>query len=172
MVGTAYHAVARAATATASFIKHHAAAIASFVVSAVVFVGCEAVLTGASGGARTVPGAIVCGALAGAVGGAVSYGITAAQTGKFSLAGLAESAGVGALAGGLTGGLVKGGGAVLGGLLRSGATDAASSLASSAANEAANAATADSTGTAAAQDVTARAADEVGAGGRGRRAAG
>ena len=62
VVGTSFHAVARAATATASFIKHHAAAIASFVVSTVVFVGCEAVLTGASGGALTVPGAIVCGA--------------------------------------------------------------------------------------------------------------
>ena len=108
-VGTAYHAVARAATATAAFIKHHAAAIASVVVSAVVFTGCEVALTAATGGAATIPGAVACGALAGAVGGAVSYGITAAQTGKFSLAGLGESV-LGwrwPVAGGLTMGVLR-----------------------------------------------------------------
>ncbi len=62
LVRSAVHVVARAATATVAFVKHHAAAIASIVVSVAVFAGCEAVLTGISGGALSVPGAVACGA--------------------------------------------------------------------------------------------------------------
>jgi RHS repeat-associated protein len=161
-VSTAYHAVAKAATATVAFIKHHAAAIASVVVSTVVFAGCDLALGAATGGVGAIAGAAACGALAGAVGGAVSYGITAAQTGKFSLAGLGTAALGGALVGGATLGIMKGAGGLLGGLLRSGAEDAASALSSRTADEAASvttesaATTADSTGQAAAQDAVAR----------------
>lgn len=50
-------------------------------------------------------GVVACGALAGAVGNAVSYAITAAQTGQFSRSGLGKTALAGAAIGGLTGGL-------------------------------------------------------------------
>ncbi|HUY45646.1 MAG TPA: hypothetical protein VMV92_07955, partial [Streptosporangiaceae bacterium] len=69
-VKTAYHAVARVATATVDFVKHHAAVIASVVVSAAVFIGCDAALGVATGGVGAVAGATACGALAGAAGNA------------------------------------------------------------------------------------------------------
>ncbi len=72
--------------------------------SVAVFAGCDAALGIATGGVGAIAGAVACGALAGAAGNAVSYGITAAQTGKFSLSGLAESTAMGALAGGLIAG--------------------------------------------------------------------
>jgi large repetitive protein len=100
VVHTAVHDVARAVSVTADFVKAHAAAIASVVVSAVVFVGCDAALGIPTGGVGAVAGAAVCGALAGAVGNSVSYGITAAQTGKFSWSGLAASAASGGGGGG------------------------------------------------------------------------
>jgi hypothetical protein len=165
-VRTAYHGAARAATATVTYVKHHAAAIASIAVSVVVFAGCEAVLTGVSGGALSVPGAVACGALAGAAGGAVSYAVTAAQTGHFSVGGLGKAVLGGAVMGGLTAGLIGGAGAALGGLLRSGAADAAAALSTTAADEAATATTesaattADATGRSAAQDTAARSAGE------------
>ena len=98
----------------------------------------------------------------------MSYEITAAQTGKFSLAGLGESVLGGAVAGGLTMGVFKGAGGLLGGLLRSGGEDAAAALSSRAAGEAASmttgsaATTADSTGQAAAQDAAARSGGAAG----------
>ncbi|HEY4867306.1 MAG TPA: RHS repeat-associated core domain-containing protein, partial [Candidatus Dormibacteraeota bacterium] len=153
-VHTAVHAVARAATATVNYVKHHAAAITSFVVSAAVFMGCEAVVTGVSGGALTVPGAIACGALAGAAGNAVSYGITAAQTGKFSLTGLVTSVAGGAVIGGLSMGLLKGLGPVAARGL-SAALGGASRFLSSSASSAAAGAVADSTAAASSTAVSA-----------------
>lgn len=123
VVETAYHQVARAATATAEFVRHHEAAIASFAASTAVFVGCEAVTAGI--------GSVGCGAIAGAVGSAVSYGITAAQSGHFSWSGLGEPVAEGALEGAVGGEA----GELLAGL-GSGAADAASALADSASDEA------------------------------------
>ena len=144
VVATAYHRVARAATATAEFVRHHEAAIASFAASTAVFVGCEAVTSGL--------GSVGCGAIAGAVGSAVSYGITAAQSGHFSWSGLGETVAEGAIegaAGGELGELMAG--------LGSGAADAASALADSAGGEA----------VAGASDVAGDAAAEAGGDGGG-----
>jgi hypothetical protein len=105
LVKTAANDVVTAATATADFVKNHAAAIAGIVVSVGVFFGCEAALGIPSLGVGAVAGAPACGALAGAAGNAVSYGITAAQTGKFSWTGLAETTLTGAAIGGLSMGL-------------------------------------------------------------------
>ncbi|HEY2448289.1 MAG TPA: LamG-like jellyroll fold domain-containing protein, partial [Mycobacterium sp.] len=127
-VSTAYHAVAKAATATAHFVVNHAATIASVAVSVAAFAGCEAVTAGA--------GTIGCAAIAGAAGNAVSYAITAAQTGHFSWSGLGEAALTGAVVGALSGGLAEGAGSLLSGvagtLLRSGAEEASDALATSA----------------------------------------
>ncbi|MGD0065971.1 MAG: hypothetical protein ABSB76_21305, partial [Streptosporangiaceae bacterium] len=46
VVKTAYHAAAKAVTATETFVKRHAATIASIVVGVVVFAGCEAATDG------------------------------------------------------------------------------------------------------------------------------
>ena len=97
VVKTATHAVAKAASATAAFVKAHAAAIASVVVSTAVFIGCDAALGAVSFGVGAVAGATACGALARAVGNAVSYGITAAQHHDFSWSGLPKSAATGAV---------------------------------------------------------------------------
>ena len=105
VVKTAVHDVARAASATADFVKNHEAAIASVVTSTAVFVGCDAALGVATAGVGAVAGAAACGTLAGAVGNAVSYGITAAQHHDFSWSGLATSAAEGAAAGALGGAL-------------------------------------------------------------------
>jgi hypothetical protein len=70
-----------------------------------------------------VAGAVACGALAGAVGSAASYGITAAQSGRFSWSGLGESVAAGAV----TGALAMGLGAGLGGAAGA-VTDTASGL--------------------------------------------
>ena len=94
-LATAYHAARRVATATADFVRHHAAAIASIVVPVVVMAGCEATLGTVTAEAATP----VCAAISGAAGNAASYAVTAAQTGKFSWAALSETAGEGALAG-------------------------------------------------------------------------
>ncbi|HEY6312254.1 MAG TPA: RHS repeat-associated core domain-containing protein [Streptosporangiaceae bacterium] len=162
-VKTTWHYVARAATATVSYVKHHAAVIGAVAASVAVFAGCEALTAGA--------GTIGCAAAAGAVGNAVSYAITAAQTGKFSWTGLAQSALTGAAAGALTAGLLEGAGALATGLagtlLRSGADNTASALATSAADEAATATTesaattADATSQTAAQDAAARAGTDT-----------
>jgi RHS repeat-associated protein len=147
VVHTAIHDVARAATATATFIKNHGAAIAGFVVSIAVFAGCDAALGIASGGIGAIAGAAACGELAGAAGNAVSYGITAAQTGKFSWSGLLKTTAQGAVEGALAGGLGAGAGELLGGigsrLLADGlATDGAGAAIRAAADGATNDATA------------------------------
>jgi hypothetical protein len=137
VIHTAVHDVAKAATVTADFVKAHAAAIASVVVSTAVFIGCDAALGVATGGVGAVAGAMACGALAGAAGNAVSYGITAAQTGKFSWSGLTDSALSGAVTGAVAGGLGAGFAEAAGAV-----TDAASGLLSGgAAADAADAAT-------------------------------
>jgi RHS repeat-associated protein len=165
-VKTAYHAAAKATTATVSYVKHHAAAIASIAVSVAVFAGCDAALGIATGGVGAVAGAAACGALAGAAGNAVSYSISAAQSHKFSWTGLAKTAVAGAVVGGLTAGLTEGVAGAASGVLSSGATDAASALSSRAADEAASttteaaAATADSSGRAAAEDAASRSGGE------------
>jgi RHS repeat-associated protein len=117
VVRTAYHYTAKAVTATKTFVQHHAAAIGSFVVSTAVFMGCEAVLGVATGGAGAVVGAVACGALAGAVGGLFDQGAKCVdgQKGACSAASFARSAVVGGVVGGLSGL----GGAVGGKVLRS-----------------------------------------------------
>jgi hypothetical protein len=157
LVHTAVHDVAKVATATAEFVKNHAAAIGAFVISTAVFIGCDAALGIATGGVGAVAGAVACGALAGAVGNAVSYGITAAQTGKFSWSGLLQTTAEGAVMGAAAGGLGAGAGELLGGaasrLLASGAaSDTTEAATAAAARGAANdgaAATADSSNVAA-----------------------
>jgi RHS repeat-associated protein len=164
-VHTAWHAVAKAANTVATFIKNHAATIASFAVSAAVFVGCDAALGVATGGVGAVAGAVACGALAGAAGNAVSYGITAAQTGNFSLTGLASSIATGAIvgaAGGFVGGLAASGLSAVGdaasSLLADGAqsvsADAAANAAATGANDAAAVAANDTASTAAGDAAT------------------
>jgi RHS repeat-associated protein len=132
VVKTAAHYAVKAATATVDYVKHHAAAIASFVVSTAVFLGCDATLGAVTAGV----GVVACGALAGAIGNAVSYGITAAQNHDFSWSGLLKTAAVGAIAGAL-GGAFGGGelGDEAGDLLADGAESDASSLADSASAE-------------------------------------
>ncbi|WP_037907155.1 Hint domain-containing protein [Actinacidiphila yeochonensis] len=112
---TTYKAVAKAVNTSSTFFKNHAAAIASFAVSTVVFAGCEAVVTGASGGTLAVPGAIGCGALAGAAGGLVDQGTKCAdgQKGACSVTSFGESAVLGAVGGAVGGGI----GGALGGKL-------------------------------------------------------
>src|SRR6185437_101357 len=83
--------VKKAAVTTGQFVKAHAAAIGGAVAGVAVFAGCEAVTVGA--------GSLGCAALSGAVSSAVSYGITAAQTGKFSWSGLGKAALTGAVSG-------------------------------------------------------------------------
>jgi hypothetical protein len=116
-VSTAYHKTVQVAKATGTFIQHHAAAITSFVVSTAVFIGCEAAVTGLSGGAASLPGVVACGALAGAVGGLITQGAKCAggQKGACS-AGSFLKAG---LVGGAVGGLAGAGGALGGRLLSS-----------------------------------------------------
>jgi RHS repeat-associated protein len=185
-VNTAWHTVAKAANAVATFVKNHAATIASFVVSTAVFVGCDAALGVTTAGVGAVAGAAACGALAGAAGNAVSYGITAAQTGHFSWTGLASSIDTGAIAGaagGLAGGLFASGLSAIGdaatSLLADGAqsvsSDAAATTAATGANDAAavgandavtSATDAAATGQAGAGDTLANAPEDAGLGNR------
>jgi hypothetical protein len=130
VVSTAWHHVQQAASATVTFIKHHAATIASVVTSVAVFAGCEATLGTVTGGAATT----VCGGLAGAAGSAVGYAVTAVQNHDFSWSGLGDAALTGAVAGAAFAGLGELAGAGLG-LLASGAADAVGALADSAAGE-------------------------------------
>lgn len=57
-VRTAARAVGRAAKSAVTFVKHHAAAIASMALSTVAFMGCEAVLGAMTGGVGAVAGAV------------------------------------------------------------------------------------------------------------------
>ena len=124
---TTYHAAATAVNTTTTFFKNHAAAIASFATSTVVFAGCEAVVTGGSLGTLSVPGAIGCAALAGAAGGAFDQGTKCmnGQTGACSVSAFATSTVLGA-AGGAIGGAI--GGALGGKLARAALSEVLPSL--------------------------------------------
>ncbi|MFI7501164.1 LamG-like jellyroll fold domain-containing protein [Streptomyces sp. NPDC049687] len=140
---TAYHATVEAAKATATFVKHHAAAITSFVVSTAVFAGCEALTAGV--------GSIGCAAAAGAVGSLVEQGFACAENGgdDCSAGAFAGAAVTGAVAGALGGALGKIGGKLLakaapkamevvGGLFGKGATEAEETAATDATEAAAS----------------------------------
>ena len=115
-VSTAAHAVARVGDATielatnvvevsASYVKNHAAAITSFVVSTVAFMGCEAVLGAVTAGVGAVAGAVACGAFAGAVGGLVTQGFKCAGGGQgaCSVGSFVQAGIVGGVIGGVSG---------------------------------------------------------------------
>ncbi|MGW2516580.1 LamG-like jellyroll fold domain-containing protein [Streptomyces sp. NPDC001617] len=104
---TAYHATVKAVKSTAKFVKHHAAAITSIVVSTVVFAGCEAATAGV--------GSIGCAALAGAAGSLVEQGFKCAQNGggDCSVGAFAGSAVEGAVTGAVGGALGSLGGKLL-----------------------------------------------------------
>jgi RHS repeat-associated protein len=87
---TAYHAAAQAATATVTYIKHHAAAIASIAAGTLVFAGCLIATDGA--------GSIGCAMAAGAVANLVKYAMTCRSSATgCSVTGGLITAGTGAL---------------------------------------------------------------------------
>jgi len=98
VVYATYHAVKYGIQSVAHFVQHHAAAIVSFVASTAVFVGCEAAITAVSGATLSIPGAVACGALSGAVGGAINYAMSTPMS-KWTLGGFALQVGIGAVAG-------------------------------------------------------------------------
>ncbi|MFI7385966.1 LamG-like jellyroll fold domain-containing protein [Streptomyces sp. NPDC049813] len=104
---TAYHATVKAVKSTAKFVKNHAAAITSFVVSTAVFAGCEALTAGV--------GSIGCAAVAGAAGSLVEQGFSCAEQGgaACSAGAFAGAAVTGAVAGALGGALGQLGGKLL-----------------------------------------------------------
>ncbi|WP_369189729.1 LamG-like jellyroll fold domain-containing protein [Streptomyces sp. R08] len=149
---TAYHATVKAAKTTAKFVKNHAAAITSIVVSTAVFAGCEAATWGV--------GTIGCAALAGAAGSLVEQGFKCAENGggDCSAGAFAGSAVEGAVAGALGGALGSLGGKLLakaapkamevvGGLFGKGASEAGEAGAADATDEAASAAESEGAGT-------------------------
>ncbi|MDF3301636.1 LamG-like jellyroll fold domain-containing protein [Streptomyces tropicalis] len=149
---TAYHATVKAAKSAAKYVKHHAAAITSFVVSTAVFAGCEAVTAGV--------GSIGCAAAAGAAGSLVEQGFKCAENGggDCSVGAFAGSAVEGAVAGAVGGALGSLGGKLLskvapkamkvvGGLFGKGATEAEETGARDATEEAASAAESEGAGT-------------------------
>ncbi|GAA4235731.1 hypothetical protein GCM10022254_43610 [Actinomadura meridiana] len=110
----------KAVHATATFVKHHGAAItavASFALATATFIGCEAAIGVATGGVGAVVGAAGCGMLAGAVAGAVDQGgkclrgqegaCSAGSFGKSILIGGVSGAIGGALGGSLGGKLAQ-----------------------------------------------------------------
>jgi RHS repeat-associated protein len=148
---TAYHATVKAAKSAATYAKHHAAAITSFVVSTAVFAGCEAATWGV--------GTIGCAAMAGAAGSLVEQGFKCAENGggDCSVGAFAGSAVEGAVAGAVGGALGSLGGKILakvapkamkvvGGLFGKGATDAEEVAAKDATDEAASQAEAEGAG--------------------------
>ncbi|HVB44807.1 MAG TPA: LamG-like jellyroll fold domain-containing protein [Streptosporangiaceae bacterium] len=150
VVAATYHAVKYAATTATQFVQHHAAAIVSFVASTAVFIGCEAAVSALTAGVASLPGAVGCSALAGAVGNAVSYAMTT-PTSKWSLGDFAkttlEGAATGAAAGflgslgsELLGPVVDAVASRLGPAVVDDAADAAASVADSAAGDTASAA--------------------------------
>ncbi|WP_329576548.1 LamG domain-containing protein [Kitasatospora sp. NBC_01250] len=142
---TAYHATVSAAKTAAKFVKHHAAAITSFVVSTAVFAGCEAVTAGV--------GTIGCAAAAGAAGNLVNQGFKCAQKGgsACSVSAFGKTAVEGAVEGAAGGALGELGGAVLGKVAPK-AMEAVGGLFGKGATSAADSAT---------EDVTAQAAHEA-----------
>lgn len=149
---TAYHATVSAAKTAAKFVKHHAAAITSFVVSTAVFAGCEAATAGV--------GTIGCAALAGAAGSLVEQGFKCAQNGggDCGVGAFAGSAVEGAVLGAAGGKLGELGGKLLakvapkameavGGLFGKGATEAGDSATTDATDAAASRAESEGAGT-------------------------
>ncbi|MFE3270833.1 AHH domain-containing protein [Streptomyces sp. NPDC059215] len=110
-----YKAVAKRVNTATTYFKNHAAAIASFAVSTVVFAGCEAAITAGSGATLSIPGAVACGALAGAAAGLVDQGSKCmdGQQGACSVSAFATSTVLGAVSGAVGGGF----GGALGGKL-------------------------------------------------------
>lgn len=104
------HALVTAAKTSGKFLKAHAAAITAFAVSTLVFAGCEAALTVGSAGTLSVPGAVACGAAAGAASSLVEQGFKCAHGGKGACSAKAFATA------GVTGGLAGAAGGVLGGL--------------------------------------------------------
>ncbi len=138
---TAYHATVKAAKTAGTYVKHHAAAITSFVVSTAVFAGCEAATWGV--------GTIGCAALAGAAGSLVEQGFACAEQGggACSVGAFGAAAVTGAVAGALGGALGALGGKILakiapkamkavGGLFGKGATEAEETAATDATSQA------------------------------------
>ncbi|MCM2429708.1 LamG-like jellyroll fold domain-containing protein [Streptomyces sp. RKAG337] len=147
----AYTAAVKGAKTAATFVKHHAAAITSFVVSTAVFAGCEALTVGV--------GSIGCAAIAGAAGSLVEQGFKCAEAGgaACSVGAFAGSAVTGAIAGALGGALGSLGGKLLsklapkamravGGLFGKGATEAEETAASDATQSATSKAETDAAG--------------------------
>ena len=96
--------VKAAAKATGNFVSKHAATITSIVVSTVVFMGCEAAVTAVSGGSLALPGAMACGALAGAAGSMAGAAVKAAQEHRDLTAGELGTAAMSGAASGAVGG--------------------------------------------------------------------
>jgi RHS repeat-associated protein len=117
VVYATFHAVKYVAQSAAHFVQNHAAAIVSFVASTAVFVGCEAAITAVSGATLSIPGAIACGALSGAVGGAINYAMSTPMS-KWTLGGFALQVGIGAAVGAAGGLLGAFGGKLLGPVLK------------------------------------------------------
>ncbi|WP_234533394.1 LamG-like jellyroll fold domain-containing protein [Streptomyces shenzhenensis] len=164
---TAYHATVTAAKATEKFVKHHEAAIASIVVSTVVFAGCEAATAGV--------GTIGCAALAGAAGSLTEQGFKCADNGgdDCSVGAFAGSAVEGMAAGVAGGALGELGGQLLakaapkamsavGGLFGKGAAEAGESAAADATDEAATTGEAEAASTRAQSHSDEPAAEESG----------
>ena len=103
----AYDSGVKAVKTLRTFVKHHAAAITSFVVSTAVFTGCEAVTAGV--------GSIGCAAAAGAAGNLVTQGFKCADQGgsACSVSAFGETALEGAVTGALGGALGELGGKLL-----------------------------------------------------------
>ncbi|MEU8797132.1 LamG-like jellyroll fold domain-containing protein [Spirillospora sp. NPDC048819] len=122
---------AKAVRTTATFVKHHGAAITSFALATATFIGCEAVIGIPTGGVGAVAGAAGCGMLAGMVAGAIDQGskcmkgqkgaCSAGSFGKTMLIGGVGGAIGGAIGGSLGGKLAR---SALGKILPRLATDA------------------------------------------------
>lgn len=148
---TAYHATVKAVKTAATYAKHHAAAITSFVVSTAVFAGCETLTAGV--------GSIGCAAAAGAAGSLVEQGFKCADKGgsACSVGSFAGSALEGAATGALGGALGSLGGKLLakvapkamkavGGLFGKGATEAEETAATDVTDQAASKAESEAAG--------------------------
>jgi RHS repeat-associated protein len=110
--------VVKATKAAVTFVKSHAVEIAAFAASTVVFLGCEAAVSAPTLGVGALPGAVMCGALAGAVSGAIEQAGKCYQgaKGACSLGAFAQSIGTGVIGGAIGGGF----GGTLGGKIASG----------------------------------------------------
>ena len=131
-------AAAKAVKTATTYVKNHAAAITSFVVSTAVFMGCEAVTAGV--------GTIGCSAAAGAAGSLVNQGFKCADDGgsACSVGSFADSAVEGAVTGALGGALGELGGSLIGKLAPK-ALDAVGGLFTTSTEEAGESAASDAT---------------------------